>query len=151
MLAADGSNWPTYQERITNAVTLKKLRRHLMGTAHKLVALVEHEGSFYRDDKSLAPLTDNQIDEIEDAMEEWLQKEAQVREIIYSTVDQSTFHQIKGEPTAAAIWKKLASIHGSKGAMYETNLLAQLQNTCFIENSKIDMCTHLASMVVIKE
>lgn len=84
-------------------------------------------------------------------MDNWFQKKAQVCKIIYSTVDQSTFHQIKREPTTAAIWKKLASIHSSKGAMYETNLLAQLQNTHFIENSKINMHTHLTSMVVIKE
>ncbi|KAG6860197.1 hypothetical protein C0993_003124, partial [Termitomyces sp. T159_Od127] len=35
--------------------------------------------------------------------------------------------------------------------MYETDLLAQLQNTRFVENGKIDMRTHLANMVVIKE
>ncbi|KAG6865436.1 hypothetical protein C0993_008024, partial [Termitomyces sp. T159_Od127] len=110
-----------------------------MSTTHKPVALVERKGSFYHDDTSLVPLTDEQIDKIEDAMEEWMQKEPQVRKIIYSTVDQSTFHQVKGEPTAADIWKKLVSIHGSKGAMY---LLAQLQNTCFVENSEIDIYIH---------
>ncbi|KAH0578321.1 hypothetical protein H2248_003942 [Termitomyces sp. 'cryptogamus'] len=113
--------------------------------------LIKRKGSFYHDDKPLAPLTDDQIDEIEDAMEEWMQKEAQVCKIIHSTVDQSTFHQIKGEPTTTDIWKKLMSIHGSKGAMYETDLLAQLQNTCFVENGEIDMHTHLSNMVVIKE
>ncbi|KAG5721572.1 hypothetical protein E4T56_gene13059 [Termitomyces sp. T112] len=150
-LTADGSNWPTYQERVTNAVISKKLRRHLTGTARKPAALVEREGNFYENEKSLAPLSDKEIDKIEDMMEEWSQKEAQVREIIYSTVDQSTFHQVKGEPTAAAVWKKLASIHSSKGAMYETDLLAQLQNARFIKNGEIDMCTHLANLVVIKE
>ncbi|KAH0583133.1 hypothetical protein H2248_011019 [Termitomyces sp. 'cryptogamus'] len=118
---------------------------------HKLVMLVKCKGSFYHDDKSLAPLTNDQINEIKDAMEEWMQKEAQVHEIIYSTVDQSAFHQVKGEPTATDIWKKLMSIHGSKGAMYGTDLLAQLQNTCFVKNGEIDMHTHLSNMVVIKE
>ncbi|KAG6903510.1 hypothetical protein C0995_005533, partial [Termitomyces sp. Mi166 len=74
-----------------------------------------------------------------------------VCKIIYSTVDQSTFHQVKGELTAADVWKKLMSIHGDKGAMYESNLLAQLQNTCYIENGEINMHTHLAKMVVIKD
>ncbi|KAG6892891.1 hypothetical protein C0995_002121 [Termitomyces sp. Mi166 len=35
--------------------------------------------------------------------------------------------------------------------MYKTDLLAQLQNAHFVENSKVDMRTHLANMVVIKE
>ncbi|KAG5349116.1 hypothetical protein C0989_005809 [Termitomyces sp. Mn162] len=61
------------------------------------------------------------------------------------------FHQVKGEPTANAVWKKLASIHGDKGAMYESNLLAQLQNARYVENDEIDMRTHLANMVVIKD
>ncbi|KAG6884743.1 hypothetical protein C0993_008581 [Termitomyces sp. T159_Od127] len=124
---------------------------HLTGTACKLATLVKCDGSFYWDDKSLDPLSDKQINDLEEVMEEWLQKEAQVCKVIYSTVDQSTFHQLKGEPTTAAVWKKLASIHGNKGAMYETDLLAQLQNTCFVKNSKIDMRTHLANMVVVKE
>ncbi|KAG5335143.1 hypothetical protein C0989_002207 [Termitomyces sp. Mn162] len=95
-----------------------------MGTTNKPVALIKHERFFYHDNRSLALLTDDQIDKIEDAMEEWLQKEAQVDEIIYSMVNQSTFHQVKGEPTTAAIWKKLTLIHGSKGAVYKTDLLA---------------------------
>ncbi|KAG5352070.1 hypothetical protein C0989_003995 [Termitomyces sp. Mn162] len=151
MLVADGSNWPTYQEHITNVITSKKLQRHLTGTACKLATLVEHDESFYWDNKSLALLSDKEIDDLEEAMEGWLQKEAQVHKIIYSTVDQLTFCQVKGEPTAAAIWKKLTSIHGNKEAMYKTDLLAQLQNTCFVKNSKINICTHLTNMVVVKE
>ncbi|KAG5335562.1 hypothetical protein C0989_001004 [Termitomyces sp. Mn162] len=84
-------------------------------------------------------------------MEDWLQREAQVCKIIYGTVDQLMFHQVKGKLTAAAVWKKLASIHGNKGAMYATDLLTCLQSSHYIENSKIDMYTHLASLVVIKE
>ncbi|KAG6891809.1 hypothetical protein C0993_006257, partial [Termitomyces sp. T159_Od127] len=76
-LAADGSNWPTYQERVTNAVTSKKLRRYLTGTARKPAMLIERDGSFVRDNKSPAPLSDKEVDDLEDAMEDWLQKEAQ--------------------------------------------------------------------------
>ncbi|KAG6857875.1 hypothetical protein C0995_004531, partial [Termitomyces sp. Mi166 len=79
-------------------------------------------------------MLDMDIEDHKELMEEWLQKEAQVCKIIYGMVDQSTFHQVKGETTAAAVWRKLTSIHGNKGAMYETDLLAQLQNAHFIEN-----------------
>ncbi|KAG6814622.1 hypothetical protein H0H87_007185, partial [Tephrocybe sp. NHM501043] len=79
------------------------------------------------------------------------QKEAQVWEIIYGSVDQSTFYQVKNKPTAAAVWKKLASIHTNKSAMFETDLLNQLQMSRYVESGDINVCTHLANLVVIKE
>ncbi|KAG6881756.1 hypothetical protein C0995_000758, partial [Termitomyces sp. Mi166 len=102
-LMSDGLNWTSYQERIINTITSKKLHRHVISTAHKPVVLVKHDSSFFWDDNLLLPLSDKQLEEHEDAMEDWLQKEATVRDIIYTTVDQSTFHQIKGEATATAV------------------------------------------------
>ena len=49
----------------------------------------------------------------------------------------------------AAVWKKMTSIHASKGNMFQTNLLAQLQNTRYIEGN--NMREHLTKMVEIKE
>ncbi|KAF8059277.1 hypothetical protein FPV67DRAFT_1426522, partial [Lyophyllum atratum] len=109
-LSSDGSNWSTYKDRVMNTLTSKKLRRHVTGTARKPAELHEQSGAFFRAG-SLAPLSDEELEKHEDAMDEWLQKEAQVREVIYGTVDQSTFIQVKNETTAAAVWKKLASIH----------------------------------------
>ncbi|KAG6901407.1 hypothetical protein C0995_012326 [Termitomyces sp. Mi166 len=150
-LMADGSNWLTYQEHVQNAVTSKKLRCHLVGTTCKPVALIKHSGSFFLNNNSLFLLLDKEIKEHEDAIEDCLQKEVMVHKIIYSMVDQFTFYQVKGELTAADVWKKLASIHGNKDAMYESDLLAQLQNAHYIKNGEIDMRTHLAKMVVIKD
>ncbi|KAG6894007.1 hypothetical protein C0995_015334 [Termitomyces sp. Mi166 len=134
-LMADGSNWPTYQEHVTNAVTSKKLQRHLISTACKLAELVKRDGSFFHNNNSLSPMSDMDIEDHEELMEEWLQKEAQVHEIIYGTVDQSTFHQVKGETTT------LLSGENSH----------QFMNAHFVGNSEVDMHTHLANMVVIKE
>jgi hypothetical protein len=67
-----------------------------------------------------------------------------VREIIYRTVDKSTFLQVKREKTADLVWKKLVSIHADRGGMYETNLLAKLQNTRYNEGD--DMREHLTTM-----
>ncbi|KAG5715761.1 hypothetical protein E4T56_gene13744 [Termitomyces sp. T112] len=103
------------------------------------------------DDNSLLSLLEKQIEEHEDIIEDWLQKEAMVCEIIYAIVDQYTSHQIKREPTAAAVWKKLTSIYSDRGAMFETDLLAQLQNSHFIENGEVSMHNYLASLAVIKE
>ncbi|KAG6823629.1 hypothetical protein H0H87_000620, partial [Tephrocybe sp. NHM501043] len=122
-----------------------------MGKAHKPANLMEHEGFFFMGKNMLTPLSDKEIAAYKDEVELWEQKEAQVWEIIYGSVDQSTFYQVKNEPTAAAVWKKLASIHANKGAMFETDLLNQLQTSRYVENGDIDVRTHLANLVVIKE
>ncbi|KAG6888128.1 hypothetical protein C0995_010548 [Termitomyces sp. Mi166 len=108
--------------------------------------LVKCSSSFFLNNNSLFSLLDKEIEKHEDAIKNWLQKEVMVCKIIYSTVDQSTFYQVKGELTAADVWKKLTLIHGDKGAMYESDLLAQLQNACYIENGKINIyiCTSLS-------
>ncbi|KAG6839092.1 hypothetical protein H0H87_001657, partial [Tephrocybe sp. NHM501043] len=142
-LSANGSNWTTYSERILNALTSKKLRRP--------ADLMEHEGFFFMGKNTLTPLSDKEIAAYKDEVELWEQKEAQVQEIIYGSVDQSTFYQVKNEPTAAAVWKKLASIHANKGAMFETDLLNQLQTSRYVKNGDIDVRTHLTNLVVIKE
>lgn len=49
---------------------------------------------------------------------------------------------------AAAVWKKIISIHGDKGSMSKTNLLMQLQNSHYVEGDT--MQEHLAKMVELK-
>lgn len=67
-----------------------------------------------------------------------------VRKVIYRTIDNTTFLQVKNESDAAAMWKKVASIHADKGSLYETNLLMQLQNTHYTEGES--MRDHIAKM-----
>ena len=69
--------------------------------------------------------------------------------MIYRTIEKTTFLQVKNEPDAAAIWKKLTSIHADKGSLYKTNLLTQLQNTCYIEGES--MRDHIVKMTELKE
>ena len=147
-LKPDGSNWTTYSERVMNYLTSKGLKRHVLGTARKPVDLEERGGKHYKPD-SLTPLKDDEIEKHETEQDEYEQKQASVREVIYRTIDNSTFLQVKSEKDAAAVWKKVVSIHADKGSMYETNLLTQLQNTRYIEGES--MREHLAKMIEIKE
>jgi hypothetical protein len=59
----------------------------------------------------MAPLNKDEIEEHKIKMDKYAQKQAQVRDIIYKTVSQSAFAQIKGERTAAELWKKLITIN----------------------------------------
>jgi hypothetical protein len=147
-LKPDGSNWTTYSERVMNYLVSKGLKRHVLGTARRPVELVERGGSYYKQN-SIAPLNDDELEKHETEQDEYEQKQASVREVIYRTIDNSTFLQVKNEKDAAAVWKKVVSIHADKGSMYETNLLTQLQNTRYVEGES--MREHLAKMTEIKE
>ncbi|KAG5338966.1 hypothetical protein C0989_005465 [Termitomyces sp. Mn162] len=149
-LVSDGLNWMSYQKCITNAITSRKLCQHVVGTVQKPALLVESNGFFFIEDKSKTPLSGKEVEEHKDNIKDWLQKEAIVHDILYAIIDQSTFHQIRGELNAAAVWKKLASIHSNRGTMFKT-YLAWLQNSRFIENSGVSMYDHLANLVILKE
>jgi len=147
-LRVDSSNWATYSDRLVNYLTSKSLKRHLLGTARKPVQVITRGGAFYKQG-TLAPLTDEELEKHEDEQDDYDQKQASVREVIYQTIDNSTYLQVKNERDAASMWKKVALIHSDKGTMYETSLLTQLQNAHYVEGES--MQEHLASMVEIKE
>jgi gag-polypeptide of LTR copia-type len=147
-LRGDSSNWATYSERIQNYITSKGYRRHVQGTARKPEVLTERNGSFYKSN-SFHPLNDDELEKHEDAKDLYDQAQAAVREIIYRTVDKTTFLQIKNEVDAASVWKKVASIHADKGSLYEANLLVQLQNARYTE--KESMREHVSKMTELRE
>ena len=97
----------------------------------------------------LAPLSNDELEKHEEAQDLYEQNQATVRELIYRTVDKSTFLQVKGKKTADLVWKKLISIHADKGGMYETDLLAKLQSTHYTEGES--MRDHLTAMTELKE
>ena len=75
--------------------------------------------------------------------------QAAICEVIYRTVNNATFLQVKNEVNAAAMWKKVISIHADKGSLYETNLLTQLQNTRYAEGES--MRDHISKMTELRE
>lgn len=93
-------------------------------------------------------MTAEEVEKHEDAIDIYEQREAQVREFIYGTIDSSTFIQIKGN-NAAEVWKRLVAIHAMKGDMFQTDLLNKLQTIRYIEGE--DMRTHLGIMKGIRE
>ena len=147
-LRGDSSNWATYSERILNYLTSKGFHRHVQGTARKPETPSERNGSHYKSG-SLAPLSDEELEKHEDSVDTYDQSQAAVREVIYRTIDKTTFLQVKNEVNAAAMWRKVASIHADRGSLYETNLLTQLQNIRYVE--KESMREHIAKMTELRE
>ncbi len=69
--------------------------------------------------------------------------------IIYESISDSTFNKIKGEATAALIWKKLISIMTGKSNLVREHLLTQLGNmSCSNEGN---MQEHLGEMKILCE
>ena len=70
-------------------------------------------------------------------MDEYKQKEASVREVIYKTISQSMFLQIKNEQTSAQVWSKLVSIMQEKGDLIQVSILMKMQTTTCLEDKDV--------------
>ena len=94
-LRSDSSNWATYSERVLNYLTSKGYCRHVLGTACKPEELVKCDGKYYRpastivveskdpgntgkDPEPLKPLTDEELEKHEDAVDLYIQLQAAV-------------------------------------------------------------------------
>ena len=138
-LTKDGSNWVTYKERITNNLTSKGLMHHVKGLARQPATLKERDGAYFRP-KSSEPLSEKELDEYYMEMDAYETKQAQVREIIYETVSKSVFLEVKNEVTAADVWKKVISIHETKGTISYTDTLTQLSNLHYANDKSMRCC-----------
>ncbi|KIY46241.1 hypothetical protein FISHEDRAFT_29029, partial [Fistulina hepatica ATCC 64428] len=112
---ADGSNWVTYKERFLNNIMKQGLRAQLAGRKIKPEEPEIREDGKYYLPKASKPLSDDEANATWEKADEWAQNEAKIREVIYETVDQTTFMQIKNEPTAAKMWQALAKITEGRG------------------------------------
>src|SRR5215510_12245181 len=148
-LKDDLSNWVTYKERVSNTLIHKGLRRHAIGSAKPpAVPELRENGDYYPPGRAEA-LSEEELEEAENKLDAYLQKEASVREVIYETVNRTTFLQVKNEPTAAAVWKKLTSICEDKGELTQLDILTKLQNLTCGESDNVRQ--HLANMSEIQE
>jgi len=70
-LAKNGENWLTYQEKVTNAIMARNLRRHLTGTAKQPADLIkDKDGKFYKaDDAAKKALSETELEAHEIALE----------------------------------------------------------------------------------
>src|SRR5215471_4504867 len=148
-LLDDGSNWVTYKERIFNTLTQKGLRRHVIGNAKKPIEPELRDDGEYYLPKTMTALTEDELEELETKKDEYLQKEASIREVLYETVSQTTFMQIKNEPTSALVWQKLVTGFQGKGELTRLDTLSKLQALICLETDNVRK--HISSMIELKE
>ncbi|KAF8186555.1 hypothetical protein K438DRAFT_1596392, partial [Mycena galopus ATCC 62051] len=147
-LRDDGANWGTYKDLVMNALVAKGLRRHVVGTARAPPELTERDGEFFLPNR-IAPMSDTELAEHEDKLDEYLQKQAQVRQIIYETVSEATFMRIKNQSTVKLMLAALTSIFENKGEMVQMDTLTRLQTMrCLADD---DVVKHITEMQRLKE
>lgn len=105
--------------------------------------MTEINGDYYLPE-NLAPLFDDEVEKQRTLQDAYEQKETQVHEMMYETISTSTFMQIKNEPSATAMWKKLTSIFKEKGILTQENLFNKLQNQHCPDDG--DIWIHLTNM-----
>jgi hypothetical protein len=148
-LEDNGSNWNTYKERVFNTLTSRGLKRHVTGTIKAPPEIEQRDDGEVYIKGMLKPLTEEEVEELEIKSDEHAQKQAQVRDIIYETISQSTFAQIKGEKTAADLWKKLVTINEQKNTdVYGATLDRLMLMQCSEDD---DVRKHITTMTDLKE
>ncbi|KAJ6524193.1 hypothetical protein B0H19DRAFT_972318, partial [Mycena capillaripes] len=110
-LRDDGSNWLAYKGRTIHALKARNLFRHLEGAARKPYEYLPKDlntpGSpLLLEDRS-TEATAKQIEENEEKLDAYAQKEAQVVQQIVSTVNDRILLLIEElkSPTAAQVWQ----------------------------------------------
>ena len=132
-----------------NTLTHKGLRRHVIGNAKKpVVPVLREDGEYYLPNGKDA-LKDDELEKLQETEDDFLKKEASVREVLYETISQTTFMQVKNEPTSAKCWTALTSIFEDKGELTKLDTLTKLQTMLCLETD--DVRKHLSRMSELRE
>ncbi|KAJ7023300.1 hypothetical protein C8F04DRAFT_893862, partial [Mycena alexandri] len=104
ILQDDSPNWVHYSEIMTTHAKSKGLHRHLAGTVHPPADITQDVLGDWFLNRSITPLTDDELEAHQKKEDEYKQKEAKLRDLIYQTVSPTCFSQIKGQKTAHQVW-----------------------------------------------
>ena len=122
-LLEDLSNWPIYKDRVKTAIESKVgLLRHLAGTARQPM----EPALLPADAKTKA------IDAYNKAIEkvdEYNQREAAIKQQIYSTIPDSILNRIKEKTTAKEVWTALCDLVEKQGKMVEIDIRRHIHDT----------------------
>ena len=135
-LAADGSNWVIYQDRMLWAMDSRTLSNHLtnvlMPTAYGSVGMISGLSASAR----------------------WAHGEATVKQAIAASVPDSIFNQIKGSTCVMDVWDALKALFEGRTQMIVVDLCRQIQSMKCGEDDNVrthfdnitNLCEQLAVM-----
>src|SRR6266404_829321 len=148
-LAEDGTNWITYKERMLTTVSARGLMRYVDGRATL-------PAPFALDPKTQLPITvkgaaptDAEIEALDDKIDDYYQKDALVKQHIFSTISDRLLLQVQGLLSASKIWAEIKTIHEGKTELVQVDLRRRLQDTrC---NEQGDVRTHFSDLMCMRE
>ena len=113
-LAEDGENWVTYKERMLTTIGARGLMRYIDG--RRVIP-----AAFAIDAKSKLPVkadgsatTEAEIEELEDKIDEYYQRDAYVKQYIFSTIMDRLLLHVQKLGSSANIWAEICTIHEGK-------------------------------------
>src|SRR5258705_6175566 len=146
-LADDGKNWITYKERLLTAIGARGLMRYIDGrTKQPLAFELDPTGkTIVREDSK--PATEAEQEAREEKIDEWYQKDAYVKQHIFSTITDRLLLRVQKLPNASEIWEQIRHIHEGKTELVQVDLRRQLQDTrCEEEADVRNHCSELLRM-----
>jgi hypothetical protein len=141
---ADGSNYIVYRDRFVFAIEAAGLKDHVDVSKTAPTAPAAPADPT----KPTTAETAARTKYIQD-LREWESAEAIVKQGIAGTIPDSLFLKVKGELTAAGMWKKVKDEFEKKSKMMVVDLRRKLQEERCPENG--DVRTHLQKLQTIRE
>jgi len=97
---------------------------------------------------------DAEIEAQDNKIDEWYQKDALVKQHIFSTISDRLLLRVKGLPDASKIWNEICKVHEGKTELVQVDLRRRLQETRCGEGEDVrdhfselmHMCEQLAGM-----
>ena len=130
-LAADGSNWVTYRDRMKYALDTRGWSDHLTSAT---------TSQAYKDAGDVGGVKPDA---------RWKADEAVVRQLIVASVTDSVFNRIKGGANAKSVWDELKKIFEGRTRSLLIDLGRKLQNTKCGEDD--DVRAHFESLANFRE
>src|SRR5258705_1679249 len=148
-LADDGSNWVTYKERLLNGIGARGMMRYVDGRIQQPVP-------FTMDPKGKTPVKvdgkpamDVEIEELDDKIDEWYQKDVLVKQHIFSTISDRLLLRVQRLPNAAKMWDEIRKIHEGKTELVQVDLRRRLQEMRCEETG--DVRHHFSELMHMRE
>ena len=148
-LAEDGTNWITYKERTLTAIGARGLMRYADGRAIQPVPFVVDPKTNQPVKSDGTAATQTEIDDQNDKIDEFYQKDSLVKQQIFSTISDRVLLLVQKLDGAYAIWAEICRIHEGKTELVQIDLRRRLQEMRCEEGG--DIKAHFSEQLRLRE
>ena len=148
-LADDGLNWITYKERMLTAIGARGLMRYTDGRKVKPDPFeVDSTTKKLKKPDGTTP-TDKEIEDLDDLIDEYHQKDSLVKQQIFSTITDQLLLRVQSLGSASRIWSEVCKIHEGKTELVQIDLRRRLQEMRCEEGG--DIKAHFGEQLRLRE